>query len=65
MSADYEEGGWDQNRGYPRGRGRGRGRGFRGRGRGGYSYSGPMVDPQQNAGGYNRGPPVQGRGNFS
>ncbi|XP_021756578.1 myosin heavy chain IB-like [Chenopodium quinoa] len=63
MSADYDDGGWDQNRGYPRGRGRGRGRGFRGRGRGGFNYNGPMVDPQQDAGGYVRGPPpVQGRG---
>ena len=64
MSADYEDGGWDQSRGYPRGRGRGRGRGFRGRGRGGYNY-GPMIDPQQNAGGYNRGPPAPGRGKIS
>ncbi|KAL2895304.1 Ribonuclease P protein subunit p25-like protein [Bienertia sinuspersici] len=62
MTSEYDDGGWDSNRGYPRGRGRGRGRGFRGRGRGGYSYNGPMMDTQQNVGGYNRGPPFQGRG---
>lgn len=65
MSDEYEDGGWDQNRGYSRGRGRGRGRGFRGHGRGGYSYNSPMVDPQENAGGYNRGPPFPGRGKHS
>ena len=65
MSAEYDDGGWDQNRGYPRGRGRGRGRGSRGRGRGGYYYNGPLVETQQNMGGYNRGPPGQGRGNLS
>ncbi|GAB4832965.1 hypothetical protein Ancab_006986 [Ancistrocladus abbreviatus] len=59
LSAEYEDGGWDQNRGYARGRGRGRGRGSRGRGRGGYSYNGPLVNTQKNAGGYNRG---RGRG---
>ncbi|KAK9740056.1 hypothetical protein RND81_03G007900 [Saponaria officinalis] len=57
---EYEDGGWDQNRGYPRGRGRGRGRSFRGRGRGGYGYNGPMDDSQHYDGGYNRGPPGQG-----
>lgn len=62
MSSEYDDGGWDQNRGYPRGRVRGRGRGSRGRGRGGYNYNGPLVETQQNMGGYNRGPPVQGRG---
>ncbi|KAK7280777.1 hypothetical protein RJT34_25844 [Clitoria ternatea] len=56
--ADYEDGGWDRNRGGARGRGRGRGRGFRGRGRGG--YYGPYVDMQQD-GGYNQDVP-QGRG---
>ncbi|XP_074263757.1 uncharacterized protein LOC141586442 isoform X2 [Silene latifolia] len=59
-SVEYEDGGWPQNRGYPRGRGRGRGRSFRGRGRGGYGYNGPMDDNQQFDGGYNRGPPGQG-----
>ncbi|XP_057516094.1 glycine-rich cell wall structural protein 2-like [Amaranthus tricolor] len=62
MSTEYEDGGWDQNRGYSRGRGRGRGRGIRGHGRGGYSYNSSMVDPQENAGGYIRGPPFPGRG---
>ncbi|KAL6317671.1 hypothetical protein AAG906_030424 [Vitis piasezkii] len=60
VSAEYEDGGWDRNRGYARGRGRGRGRGFRGRGRGG--YNGPQVDAQQDMGGYNQEPPFQGRG---
>lgn len=59
MGADYEDGGWDRSRGNARGRGRGRGRSFRGRGRG--WYNGPQVDTQQD-GGYNREPPVQGRG---
>ncbi|GAB4828374.1 hypothetical protein Ancab_035372 [Ancistrocladus abbreviatus] len=58
LSADYEDGGWDQNRGYGRGGVRGRGRGSRGRGRGGYGYNGPLFNSQQNAG-YNRG---RGRG---
>jgi len=58
ISADYEDGGWDRNRGSVRGRGRGRGRGFRGRGRGG--YNGPQFDVQQD-GGYNQDVP-QGRG---
>lgn len=58
ISADYENGGWDRNRGSVRGRGRGRGRGFRGRGRGG--YNGPQFDVQQD-GGYNQDVP-QGRG---
>ncbi|KOM49057.1 hypothetical protein LR48_Vigan07g276100 [Vigna angularis] len=57
ISADYEDGGWDRNRGSVRGRGRGRGRGFRGRGRGG--YNGPQFDVQQD-GGYNQDVP-QGR----
>ncbi|KAJ1425129.1 DNA/RNA-binding protein Alba-like [Sesbania bispinosa] len=57
ISADYEDGGWDRNRGNPRGRGRGRGRGFRGRGRGGYNA---YIDMQQD-GGYNQDAP-QGRG---
>ncbi|XP_061350162.1 uncharacterized protein LOC133295351 [Gastrolobium bilobum] len=52
ISAEYEDGGWEQNGGNARGRGgRGRGRGFRGRGRGG--YNGPHVDMQQD-GGYNQ-----------
>lgn len=60
VPAEYEDGGWDRNRGNGgRGRGRGRGRGFRGRGRGG--YSGPQVDTFQD-GGYNQEAPVQGRG---
>lgn len=63
VSAEYEDGGWDRNRGYARGRGRGRGRGFRGRGRGGYNS--PQVDAQQDMGGYNQEPPFQGRGNVS
>ncbi|KAG5103833.1 hypothetical protein AAZX31_17G246800 [Glycine max] len=58
ISADYEDGGWDRNRGNARGRGRGRGRGFRGRGRG-VGYNGPHVDMQD--GGYNQDVP-QGRG---
>ncbi|XP_047322136.1 ribonuclease P protein subunit p25-like protein [Impatiens glandulifera] len=41
---EYEEGGWDRNRGFARGRGRGRGRGFRGRGRGGGGYDGGQFD---------------------
>ncbi|KAF8030366.1 hypothetical protein BT93_E2720 [Corymbia citriodora subsp. variegata] len=59
MNADYDDGGWENNRGYPRGRGRGRGRGFRGRGRGG--YNGPQADIQQD-GGYYQEPPARGRG---
>ncbi|XAR64219.1 hypothetical protein NMG60_11024478 [Bertholletia excelsa] len=59
-ATEYEDGGWDRNRGYARGRGRGRGRGFRGRGRGG--YNGPQIDTQQDAGGYNQEAPPQGRG---
>ncbi|CAI9117032.1 OLC1v1018343C1 [Oldenlandia corymbosa var. corymbosa] len=55
---EYEDGGWENNRGYGRGRGRGRGRNFRGRGRGG--YNGPHVDNQEDAGGYNQEPPFQG-----
>lgn len=70
-SAEYEDGGYEMNRGYARGRGRGRGRNFRGgRGRGG--YNGPQMDAQHDAGGYNeeaprgrgrgRGPRGRGRG---
>ncbi|XP_043809572.1 ribonuclease P protein subunit p25-like protein isoform X2 [Manihot esculenta] len=55
---EYEDGGWDRNRGHFRGRGRGRGRSFRGRGRGG--YNGPYADMLQD-GGYNYDPPAQGR----
>ncbi|KAI9109088.1 hypothetical protein K1719_019711 [Acacia pycnantha] len=58
ISNDYEDGGWDRNRGIVRGRGRGRGRGFRGRGRGGYNDS--PVDMQD--GGYMQDAPFQGRG---
>jgi len=58
-STEYEDGGWDQNRGYARGRGRGRGRSFRGNGRG---YNGPQFDTYQDAGGYNQEAPVRGRG---
>ncbi|CAL5349445.1 unnamed protein product [Camellia sinensis] len=57
-AAEYEDGGWDRNRGYARGRSRGRGRNFRGRGRGG--YSGPRVDAQQDAEGYNQEGPARG-----
>ncbi|PSR99557.1 Ribonuclease P protein subunit p25-like protein [Actinidia chinensis var. chinensis] len=59
-AAEYEDGGWDRNRGYSWGRGRGGGRNFHGRGRGG--YSGPQVDPQLDARGYNQEAPAQGRG---
>uniref|UniRef100_A0A7N1A0Y1 DNA/RNA-binding protein Alba-like domain-containing protein n=1 Tax=Kalanchoe fedtschenkoi TaxID=63787 RepID=A0A7N1A0Y1_KALFE len=55
ITAEYEDGGWDQQGGYPRGRGRGRN--FGGRGRGG--YNGPRVDAQDDFGGYNEAP-----GNF-
>ncbi|XP_073286028.1 uncharacterized protein [Primulina huaijiensis] len=58
-SAEYEDGGYERNRGYFRGRGRGRGYGYRGRGRGG--YNGPQVDNQYNAGGYDQEAP-RGRG---
>ncbi|CAM8973115.1 unnamed protein product [Rhodiola kirilowii] len=55
ITAEYEDGGWDQQGGYPRGRGQGRN--FRGRGRGG--YNGPLDD----FGGYNEGPGnYRGRG---
>ncbi|GMP44618.1 hypothetical protein CsSME_00013476 [Camellia sinensis var. sinensis] len=57
---EYEDGGWDRNRGYARGRGRGRGRNFRGRGRGG--YNGPQIDNQQDAGHYNQEGRGHGRG---
>ncbi|GFY95804.1 alba DNA/RNA-binding protein [Actinidia rufa] len=60
-AAEYEDGGWDRNRGYARGRGRGRGLYYRGHGRGG--YNGPHVDNQPDAEGYNQeAPPAQGRG---
>ncbi|KAG8377970.1 hypothetical protein BUALT_Bualt08G0089200 [Buddleja alternifolia] len=49
---EYEDGGYEQDRGYARGRGRGRGRSFRGAGRGG--YNGPQMDTQYDAGGYNQ-----------
>ncbi|KAK4390834.1 hypothetical protein Sango_2146700 [Sesamum angolense] len=58
-SSEFEDGGYERNRGYARGRGRGRGRSFRGRGRGG--YNGPQVDAQYDAGGYNQEAP-RGRG---
>ncbi|KAK6131318.1 hypothetical protein DH2020_034947 [Rehmannia glutinosa] len=57
--AEYDDGGYERNRGYPRGRGRGRGRSFRGRGRGG--YNGPQMDAQHDAVGYNQEAP-RGRG---
>lgn len=63
LPGEYEDGGWERNRGYPtRGRGRGRARNLRGRGRGG--YNGPQVDnTQQDAGGYyKQEAPFQGRG---
>ncbi|KAK4348972.1 hypothetical protein RND71_031727 [Anisodus tanguticus] len=60
MAAEYDDGGYDRNRGYGgRGRGRGRGRNFRGRERGG--YNGPR-DAQQDGGFYNQEAPMQGRG---
>lgn len=59
-AAEYDNGGWEGNRGYAGGRGRGRGRNFRGRGRGG--FNGPAVDTQYDAGGYNQEAPFQGRG---
>lgn len=59
ISADYEDGSWDLNRGNPRRMGRGRGHGFRGPGRGG--YNGPQVDMQHD-GGYNQDGPLQDRG---
>ncbi|KAM7256017.1 hypothetical protein ACFE04_011758 [Oxalis oulophora] len=62
VSNEYEDGGYDRNRGYPRGRGRGGGRGFRGRGRGG--YGGPHIDEQQDGGDYNNEAPYRGRGGF-
>ncbi|KAL0360505.1 UNVERIFIED_CONTAM: hypothetical protein Sradi_3735000 [Sesamum radiatum] len=58
-SSEFDDGGYERNRGYARGRGRGRGRSFRGRGRGG--YNGPQVDAQYDAGGYNQEAP-RGRG---
>ncbi|KAF7139090.1 hypothetical protein RHSIM_Rhsim07G0249400 [Rhododendron simsii] len=58
-AAEYDDGGWEGNRGYARGRGRGRGRNFRGRGRG---FNGHPVDTQYDAGGYNQESPFQGRG---
>lgn len=57
-AAEYDDGGWDGDRGYARGRGRGRGRNFRGRGRGG--YNGPQFDMQQDARGYNQEAPARG-----
>ena len=61
MFAEHEDGGWDRNRGFPRGRGQGRGRGFCGRGRGGFNP--PHADTQQD-GGYNDDAPPQGCGIF-
>ncbi|GFY86273.1 expansin 11 [Actinidia rufa] len=61
-AAEHEDGGWDRNRGYSRARGRGRGSNLRGRGRGRGGNSGPQVDPQLDAGGYNQEAPAQGRG---
>ena len=59
--SEFEDGGWDRPRGYSRGRGRGRGRNFRGRGRGG--YSGPQIDLQHDADGYDQeAPTAEGRG---
>ncbi|KAL1542874.1 ribonuclease P protein subunit p25-like protein [Salvia divinorum] len=57
--AEYDDGGYERNRGYARGRGRGRGRSFRGRGRVG--YNGPPGDAQHDAGNYNQEAP-RGRG---
>ncbi|KAL6522084.1 hypothetical protein OROMI_031961 [Orobanche minor] len=56
-SAEFEDGGYEQDHGYPSGRGRGRGGNFRGRGRGGY-YSGPRFDTQHdNTNDYNQEAP--------
>ncbi|KAK8678353.1 hypothetical protein V6N13_143857 [Hibiscus sabdariffa] len=60
VSTEYEDGGWDRNRGYGRGRGRGRGRGSRGRGRGGYNE--PQVDSLEDGGYSYEAPPQGGRG---
>lgn len=60
-NTEYDDGGYDRNRGYARGRGRGRGRGFRSLGRGG--YNGPPVDAHEERG-YNYEPPAQARGNI-
>ncbi|PSS31225.1 Ribonuclease P protein subunit p25-like protein [Actinidia chinensis var. chinensis] len=60
-AAEHEDGGWDRNRGYSRARGRGRGSNLPGRGRGRGGNSGPQVDPQLDAGGYNQEAPAQGR----
>ncbi|OAY50533.1 ribonuclease P protein subunit p25-like protein [Manihot esculenta] len=57
--AEYEDGGWDRNRGPNRGRGRGRGFSSRGRGRGG--NNGPRSDMQQD-GGYSYDAPAQSSG---
>ncbi|XP_052202147.1 uncharacterized protein LOC127807943 [Diospyros lotus] len=59
-TAEYDDGGWDGNRGYMRGRGRGRGRNSRGRG--GRGYNGPRFDMQQDVGNYNQEGPARGRG---
>ncbi|KAL3641021.1 hypothetical protein CASFOL_015989 [Castilleja foliolosa] len=59
--AEYDDGGYERNRGFPRGRGRGRGRNFRGRGRGGYNGP-PQMDAQHDEGGYNQDAP---RGNYN
>ncbi|KAK6118925.1 hypothetical protein DH2020_047333 [Rehmannia glutinosa] len=53
--AEFDDGGYERNRGYARGRGRGRGRNFRGRGRGG--YYGPQFDTPHDTEGYNQEAP--------
>ncbi|KAL6504787.1 hypothetical protein OROHE_023545 [Orobanche hederae] len=60
-SAEFEDGGYEQDHGYASSRGRGRGGNFRGRVRGGY-YSGPRFDTQRDStNGYNQQAP-RGRG---
>ncbi|KAK6115711.1 hypothetical protein DH2020_007980 [Rehmannia glutinosa] len=62
--AEFDDGGYERNRGYARGRGRGRGRNFRGRGRGG--YYGPQFDTPHDTEGYNQEAPrgTAGRGRW-
>ncbi|CAH1429420.1 unnamed protein product [Lactuca virosa] len=62
QGGEYDDGGWDGPRDFPRGRGgRGRGRSFRGRGRGNYNNAPAYVDDHYD-GGFNQEPPMQGRG---
>lgn len=54
-SSEYEDEGYERNRGYSRGAGRGRGRNFRNRFRGGYSN--PSMEPLNDAEGHNQEAP--------